>query len=839
MKKIILSIGKLCLFAFTILLSQSSSAQQLVKDINTGAKSSSPTNLKVLNGKLYFSADDSTHGREIWVTDGTTAGTKFFYEARTGVDASMPIELTPFKNHLYFSVQETNSSFSRRLYRTDGATTERINDFWSSITVNNTSEIEVSGNHIYFNGSNSTIGTEIWVSDGTNTGTEGKDVYPFKDFGGSPLSARPEDFTDAGGVLFFNGYWQTKGTDPYYLDGTSLKGAVDVNQNLGNSEARDFTKMGDYVYFSATRDKKTSIGGPDNDEGNELWRVKIGSAFPQLVKNIHTGAYKDANPRNFFNWGDSIIFFSATDGSGISLWKTDGTNAGTVEVNSGAGSPKWFVSFKNQVYFVSQNHLWKTDGTFNGTVEVDNTVTITSPFTKINNRLYFSGSNTANGEELWETDGSKQGTKLVMDIIAGTSSSSPKNFAVLNNTLYFSATDSAKGEELFSYTDTCNAYAGGLNYNGNVGLCAGDSIMLKANSLNSAAVFAWLYNGNVVATNIDSLSANKAGNYRLITNNGSGCIDTSVAVTVTWFTKPSNKILTPNGNTMCKGDVDLIELAPESSTSNYQYQWIEKGVEMNNVDDTAIKTNRTSNFQVRITNGSCVITTDTVFTFLHDLPVPNIPNTNISLCPNTNLTLNPGTFNKYLWETSMDTTQTQVINTAGNYKVTVTDANSCSAAGTFKVVARQKPTVTLTKYGNTFEATSAGNSFKWLHNGVIINGATQSTYSPTLAGNYAVIATNQFGCSDTTAAKSFVLSLADIAIKGVKVYPNPVNDIFTIELENGNQAIITITDIQGKELKTLEVSNTTEINISGLAVGVYYLQIQTDNQQKTIKLLKQ
>ncbi len=838
MKNIIISTYRYIVLIVSVSLFTPMFGQQLVKDIWAGKGKSSPTSFEVFNGKLYFTADDSTHGREVWVTDGTSTGTKLLLDILSGTATSSPTELTAYKNHLYFSAGVT----SLRLYRTDGtaAGTKNILSFWPSAGVNRTDEIETSGDFIYFNGYNSKIGSEIFVSDGTESGTDGKDVYPFKSFGGSPLSSNPDGFEDASGTLFFNATYQTKGKDPYYLNSKTLKGAVDVNPNLGNSVARDFTKMGNYVYFSATRNKKASIGGPANDEGNELWRVKVGFSSPQLVKNIYTGAYKNANPRNLFSWGDSIILFSATDGGNIGLWKTDGTNAGTISVNSGATSPKWFVNFKNEIYFVSQNHLWKTDGTFNGTVVVDNTVNITSPFTKINNRLYFTSSDITHGEELWETDGSKQGTKLIKDIYEGTNSSSPKNFAVLNNILYFTATDSVNGEELFSYTDTCNAYAGGLNFNGNVGLCAGDSIKLKASSFNSSAIFSWLYNGSNTATNIDSLSANKAGDYRLITNNGSGCIDTSIAVTVKWFTKPSSKILTPNGNSMCKGDVTLISLTPESSTSKYKYQWIEKGVDFPNVKDTAIKTNRTSNFQVRITNGSCTITTDTVFTYLYELPVPAIPTANISLCAGSKLTLNPGTFDKYLWETSNDTTATIEVAVAGNYKVTVTDGNLCKKAGTFKVVLRQKPVVTLAKFGNTFEANSgAGNTFKWLRNGSIISGEIKSTYSPAQAGNYAVIATNQFTCADTTAAQAFVLSIGEFAQQNISIYPNPVKKVLTIELENNSKATARITDIQGKELRNFTINGKSTINIADLTQGIYYIQISNSKGSRTIKFLKQ
>ena len=46
-----------------------------VKDIRPGSGSSSPTDLGVFAGAVYFSADDGTHGRELWKTDGTEAGT--------------------------------------------------------------------------------------------------------------------------------------------------------------------------------------------------------------------------------------------------------------------------------------------------------------------------------------------------------------------------------------------------------------------------------------------------------------------------------------------------------------------------------------------------------------------------------------------------------------------------------------------------------------------------------------------------------------------------------------------------------------------------------------------
>lgn len=837
MKKTDLTIRRAILCACMLLLVQTLMAQQLLKDIWSGTGNSSPESFTTYNGKLYFVASDSLNGKELWITDGTDTGTKLFLDIRTGTDASAPDNIVTYKNHLYFLAQTTNSSFTRKVYRTDGTTTENLDVFWPSAKVTSSEELVVSGDYIYFTGYNGDIGREIFYSDGTDAGTDGKDVYPFKDFNGFPLSSSPSGLTDAGGVVFFNGYWQTKGTDPYYVDGTTLKGTVDVNPNLGNSSARDFTRMGDYVYFSATRDKKASINGPDNDEGNELWRVKIGSALPQLVKNIYTGAYNSSNPRNFFKWGDSLVLFSANNGNGTALWKTDGTANGTVKVSGAPTAPKNFMVFKNTVYFTSNGNIWKTDGTLTGTVPVTNSLNITSALTRINNRLYFVNDEATYGEELWETDGTTGGTKLVKDIYTGTASSSPQNLFVHNNILYFTAKDTNTGYELYSYLDTCNAFEVSLNYSGSVGLCSGDTVHLKAGAANS---YTWLLNGSVLTTNTDSIAVSTTGNYSLVTDNGNGCVDTTDWVTVAIYAKPSNKILLPDGNSLCKGGKN-ISLVPETINSNYQYQWIEKGVDMNNVDDTTITTNRTSNFQVRITNGGCVVTTDTVFTYLLELPQPNIPTGNIDLCEGSKMVLDPGSFEKYLWATGNDTTQTIEVTTGGNYKVTVTDTNMCSASGTFKIVERQNPSVTLTKYGNTFEATSAaGDSYTWLRNGVSINGANQSTYSPTQAGDFAVVAKNQYGCTDTSTVQSFVLSV-NKGIKGeVKVYPNPAKDVVNISLFESTTGTAIITDIQGKTIQQQPLNATeNSIAIAHLKQGIYYITVQTQNGSATYKLLKQ
>lgn len=85
-----------------------------------------------------------------------------------------------------------------------------------------------------------------------------------------------------------------------------------------------------------------------------------------------------------------------------------------------------------------------------------------------------------------------------------------------------------------------------------------------------------------------------------------------------------------------------------------------------------------------------------------------------------------------------------------------------------------------------------------------------------------------------------VLPIQSFEAIGFSVYPNPVNDNFTIQ--NGNNIAIsglTISDINGRTVKTLNVNAIeNQINISDLNSGVYFLNIASENGSATKKIIK-
>lgn len=69
--------------------------------------------------------------------------------------------------------------------------------------------------------------------------------------------------------------------------------------------------------------------------------------------------------------------------------------------------------------------------------------------TTVGTRTYFSATDGTHGRELWATDGTKGGTRMVRDIRPGTGGSAPRSLAKVGRLLYFSADDGTHGRELW------------------------------------------------------------------------------------------------------------------------------------------------------------------------------------------------------------------------------------------------------------------------------------------------------------------------------------------------------------------------------------------------------
>jgi ELWxxDGT repeat protein len=78
----------------------------LVKDIRPGGGESFPKYLTNVNGALFFQADDGTHGPELWESNGTAAGTVLVEDIFPGNVGSLPSFLTNVNGTLFFAAND-------------------------------------------------------------------------------------------------------------------------------------------------------------------------------------------------------------------------------------------------------------------------------------------------------------------------------------------------------------------------------------------------------------------------------------------------------------------------------------------------------------------------------------------------------------------------------------------------------------------------------------------------------------------------------------------------------------------------------------------------------------
>jgi ELWxxDGT repeat protein len=103
---------------------------------------------------------------------------------------------------------------------------------------------------------------------------------------------------------------------------------------------------------------------------------------------------------------------------------------------------------------VSGIELWKSDGTEKGTVRVADInpgvgSSYPSRLTAIGSTLYFTANDGVSGNRLWKSDVTKQGDFRVSEINPF-GFSQPENLTAVGSTLYFTATDAVNGYELWS-----------------------------------------------------------------------------------------------------------------------------------------------------------------------------------------------------------------------------------------------------------------------------------------------------------------------------------------------------------------------------------------------------
>ena len=172
----------------------------------------------------------------------------------------------------------------------------------------------------------------------------------------------------------------------------------------------------------------------DEGTGSNFRSVPRGPCIPPAP------ASPGLNPGNLAGFNGEVLFEGASTNGQFTLWETDGTATGTVQLTAAALNPNNLTVFQGQVLFNgtdSSGHaeLWKTNGTAAGTFELMPPIAGAAPagldpsdLTVFHNEVLFNGEdsratpgNPVSG--LWETNGTSGGTIELAGVGFGSSTS--------------------------------------------------------------------------------------------------------------------------------------------------------------------------------------------------------------------------------------------------------------------------------------------------------------------------------------------------------------------------------------------------------------------------------
>jgi trimeric autotransporter adhesin len=459
---------------------------------------SAPMQLTEYDSKLFFSVDDGG-GRRLWKSDGTADGTGY---ATANTDVFVRSDYMSLNNNFPFSILNNILYLSASttpfgewdLYAYDAVGSDDIfivQDFASSegfvvppdmLVVNNSLIFKVISNvngwhdelwsldalsgekrqiklfqadagvyiygfynadgELYFVVHDNETGNELWKSDGTNGGTT-----LVRDINAGPGGSFPGDLTFCNGRLLFSAFTMESGNELWSASGNDAALLKDINTTSTNSSYagsnfiyKGIGAHGDQVVFNAFTSAL----------GHELYKSDGTNAGTVLLNDIWPGE-AGGYPNNFL-FKRNVTYFIGDNPAGTALYQTDGTTVGLRKITPEINRDLYFVVNYNisdngiafytlQSRFTGQLELWRSDGTDQGTFMLTAGLSYfyQNYVAAAGKNVFFIAGDFDTGYELWESDGSIAGTKMVKDINPGTGGSDPYSLFVYKNEVYFGA----------------------------------------------------------------------------------------------------------------------------------------------------------------------------------------------------------------------------------------------------------------------------------------------------------------------------------------------------------------------------------------------------------------
>jgi ELWxxDGT repeat protein len=320
----------------------------------------------IVGGDVFFVADDGVAGLELWKTDGTTTGTQLVADINPGPLGSNLQLSTAFRGRIYLSADD--GTYGTEPYVSDGSAqgTVMLADIAAGSAGSYPSGFEVGANNrIYFSAEDESGYRLPWSTRGLTTNTA-----VLKDIGETVSPGDPDRFLAFHHKTYFvahnNELWRTDGTSRGTVPIISVAHAGD---RLANDIRFLFVFRGHLMF---TTHLHPFAGGTINSriyssDGTAAGTKSIASFGKTSSIVAHAAMRK-------------LVIFTVMKNShrNDSLWKSDGTLAGTakvIDLPAGSGGPfNMMVANRSNAFFVTGDHgssphprIWQTDGTKSGT----------------------------------------------------------------------------------------------------------------------------------------------------------------------------------------------------------------------------------------------------------------------------------------------------------------------------------------------------------------------------------------------------------------------------------------------------------------------------------------
>ncbi len=391
--------------------------------------SSGPADLVATGGGILFTASDAIAGRELWATDGTTLATALLKDVDPSVVSvnAIPVPRSGLQSPAWLTALGPVV-----LFAADGGA--------------------AAGG----------VGRELWATDGTSAGTR-----LLSDLNVGAASSFPTGLTAAGGAVWFS----ADDGDPlllsriYRSDGTTAGtvAAPQLDCTAGPVYSpRWFAELNGEAMFAAESDYFPGAV--------KLFRYDATSGCVRHV--IDTTFYDTVDPVSFTSTLGAG-WFGARDPWGWALWTTDGRPTGTRPVvrfgSQGGGAIGAVAALGGRLFVIANDEvhgdeLWTFDPATETTALVkdalpgplgasEGSAIVPLP---ARGRILYAADDGVAGRELWISDGTTAGTRLLQDLRPGPASSNPERLTKVGDLVYFTADDGASGRELW-VLDTSDA----------------------------------------------------------------------------------------------------------------------------------------------------------------------------------------------------------------------------------------------------------------------------------------------------------------------------------------------------------------------------------------------